>query len=61
MRKVFLTALFILTAALVQAQVLSPSAKKDILDKYQKHIKFFNTHQTLAKKILLQPRHGSRI
>ena len=39
MRKVFLTALFILTAALVQAQVLSPSAKKDILDKYQKHIK----------------------
>ncbi|MBO7180659.1 MAG: hypothetical protein J6V51_03890, partial [Bacteroidales bacterium] len=38
-RRFFVAVLFVLMAGLVQAQVISPSVKKDVLSKYEKHIK----------------------
>ena len=38
-RRFFVAVLFVLMAGLVQAQVISPSVKKDVLTKYEKHIK----------------------
>ncbi len=38
-RRIFIVCLFVLTAGLVHSQVIAPSTKKDILNKYEKHIK----------------------